>query len=88
MSLILQEARDDDLQAERMCEMLQTVWAVIRDGKIEPLGKLSLPEGAKVIVTVLPEEEDTQFWLSASETSLADVWENDEDNVYAELLQG
>ena len=68
--------------------MLQAIWAVIRDGKIEPLGKLSLPEGAKVIVTFLPEEEDTRIWLSASETSLAEVWENDEDNIYAENLQG
>jgi hypothetical protein len=67
--------------------MLQTIWAVIRGGKIEPLEDLHLPEGAKVIVTLLSEEEDTQFWLSASETSLKEVWENTEDDVYAELLQ-
>ena len=68
--------------------MLQTVWAVIHDGKIEPLEELAFPEGAKVIVTLLPEEDDGRFWLSASETSLAEVWENDEDNIYAENLQG
>jgi predicted DNA-binding antitoxin AbrB/MazE fold protein len=67
--------------------MLQTVWAVIRDGKIEPLEGVVLPEGAKVIVTLLPEEDDTHFWLSACETSLAEVWENTEDDIYAELLQ-
>jgi hypothetical protein len=39
-------------------------------------------------VTLLPEEDEPLFWLSASETSLADVWENTEDNIYAELLQG
>ena len=71
-----------------MCEMLQTVWAVIHDRKIEPLEGVSFPEGAKVIVTLLPEEDKARFWLSASETSLAEVWENDEDNIYAENLQG
>jgi len=75
------------MQAERMCEMLQTVWAVIRDGKIEPLEGVAFPEGAKVIVTLLPDEEEPPFWLSASETSLIEVWENTEDDIYAELLQ-
>ena len=67
--------------------MLQTVWAVIRNGKIEPLEDVTFPEGAKVIVTLLSEEDDTRFWLSASETSLNEVWENAEDDIYAELLQ-
>ena len=67
--------------------MLHAVWAVIRNGKIEPLEGVDLPEGAKVIVTLLPAEDDTPFWLSASETSLAEVWDNSEDDIYAELLQ-
>ena len=67
--------------------MLQTVWAVIHDGKIEPLEGFAFPEGAKVIVTLLPEEDDARFWLSASETSLADVWENTEDDIFVKLLQ-
>jgi hypothetical protein len=70
-----------------MREMLQTVWAVIHDGKIEPLEGIVFPEGAKVIVTWLPEEDDERFWYSASESSLTDIWDNDEDNIYAELLQ-
>ena len=67
--------------------MLQTVWAVIHNGKIEPLEGVAFPEGAKVIVTLLPEEDEPRFWLSASETSLTEVWENTEDDIYAELLQ-
>jgi predicted DNA-binding antitoxin AbrB/MazE fold protein len=70
-----------------MCNLLQTVWAVIHDGKIEPLEGVNLPEGAKVIVTWLPEEEDTGFWLTVSEASHTVVWENSEDDIYAELLQ-
>jgi len=72
---------------ERINEMLQTVWAVIRDGKIEPLEYVAFPEGAKVIVTLVSEEEDTRFWLSVSEKSLNEVWENTEDDIYGELLQ-
>ena len=67
--------------------MLQALWAVIHNGKIEPLEGVVLPEGAKVIVTLLPDEDDTRFWLSVSENSLAEVWENSEDDIYAELLQ-
>jgi hypothetical protein len=44
-----------------------------------------LPEGAKVLVTVLPDEE-AEFWLQASQTSLDSVWDNTEDDVYAQLL--
>ena len=61
------------MQAGRMCEMLHTVWAVIHDGKIELLEGVAFPEGAKVIVTWVPEEDEPRFWLSASETSLAEV---------------
>lgn len=66
--------------------MLNTIWAVIRDGKIEPLEQIDLPEGARVLITLLPDEE-TQFWLDASATSLDAIWDNPEDDVYAELLE-
>jgi predicted DNA-binding antitoxin AbrB/MazE fold protein len=75
------------MQMERMCVMLQTVRAVIHNGKIEPLEGVAFPEGAKVIVTLLPEEDEPHFWLSASATSLSDVWDNPGDDIYAKLLQ-
>jgi predicted DNA-binding antitoxin AbrB/MazE fold protein len=75
------------MQIERMYEMLQTIWAVIHNGKIEPLEGVTFPEGAKVIVTLLPEEDEPHFWLSASETSLTEVWDNTGDDIYAKLLQ-
>ncbi|MEG3846784.1 hypothetical protein QT971_05730 [Microcoleus sp. herbarium19] len=65
--------------------MLKTLWATIRQGKIELLELSELPEGAKVLVTLLPDEE-TEFWLQASQTSLDTVWDNTEDDVYAQLL--
>jgi len=66
--------------------MLKSLWATIRQGKIEPLEATELPEGVRVLVTLLPDDE-TEFWLQASQTSLDTVWNNAEDDVYAQLLQ-
>jgi hypothetical protein len=66
--------------------MINTIWAVIRDGKIIPLEAVQVPEGTRALVTLLP-EDDAGFWLAASESSLSEVWENAEDDVYAELLE-
>jgi len=67
--------------------MLQTTWAVVKNGKIEPTENIPLPEGAKVIVTLLVEDDESQFWSLASLRSLSSIWENAEDDIYAELLQ-
>ena len=65
--------------------MLKTIWATVRQGKIELLETVELPEGTKVIVTLLPDDEAT-FWMQSSQTSLDAVWDNTEDDVYAQLL--
>jgi hypothetical protein len=67
-------------------DMLKTLWVTVRQGKIELLESAQLPEGVRVLVTLLPEDE-TEFWLQASQTSLDAVWDNPEDDVYAQLLQ-
>jgi predicted DNA-binding antitoxin AbrB/MazE fold protein len=67
--------------------MLETIRAVVRDGKIELLEKVDVPEGARLLVTVLPDEEK-EFWLGASQSSLGKVWDNAEDDVYEKLLEG
>jgi len=67
--------------------MLQTVWAEVRNGHIRPFERVAFPEGAKAIVTFIPDKMDERFWLFASQRSLADVWENEEDDIYANLLQ-
>ena len=66
--------------------MMNSIWAVIRDGKIVPLEEMKAPDGTHVLVTLVA-EDDTSFWLAASESSLREVWENREDDVYAELLE-
>jgi predicted DNA-binding antitoxin AbrB/MazE fold protein len=66
--------------------MLNTIEAVVQNGRIIPLEKLEIPDGTKALVTLLT-EEDTDFWLSASEDLLKEIWDNEEDDVYAELLE-
>jgi hypothetical protein len=64
--------------------MLNTVRAVVKEGRIQLLEEIELPEGTEMLVTPLPDESD--FWLKAGESSLEAVWDNGEDDVYAQLL--
>jgi hypothetical protein len=66
--------------------MMNTVWAIVRGGRIEPLEDIEVPDGTRVLVTLLP-EDDSLFWLEASQRSIDVVWNNEEDDVYAELLE-
>ncbi len=65
--------------------MLATHWAVIQNGQIQLLDKARYPDGTRVIVTVLNEEEQ-RFWLNASESALRKIWDNPEDDIYEQLL--
>jgi hypothetical protein len=66
-------------------DMLKTLWATVRQGKIELLASAELPEGTRVLVTLLSDDE-TEFWLQPSQPSLDAGWNNVEDDVYAQLL--
>lgn len=63
--------------------MLNTIHAIFKDGKIQLLEEIDLPEGTEMLVT--PLLDDSEFWVKASRPTLDAIWENDEDNVYAEL---
>lgn len=65
--------------------MTNTDKAIVREEKIELLEQANLPEGTEVLVTIL--SDDAEFWMSASESSLASVWANQEDDVYEQLLK-
>ena len=65
--------------------MLHTVEAVISNGVITPTEPVELVEGSRALVTILDDEDDS-FWLEASESSLEKIWNNSEDDIYAELL--
>lgn len=66
--------------------MLHTLSAVMRNGRIELSEQIDLPEGTKLLVTVLPDDE-SQFWLAVGEKSVSAVWDNTEDDMYAQLLE-
>jgi hypothetical protein len=51
-----------------------------------PLEQIKIPEGSRVLLTLLP-EDDSSFWAAASQRSLDVVWNNQEDDVYGELLE-
>ena len=63
--------------------MPKTVWATFLQVKVE-LSPITVPDGTRVLVTILPDDE-REFWLKASQTSLAAVWDNNEDDIYAQL---
>jgi hypothetical protein len=66
--------------------MSNKVRAVVRNGKIELLDDVALPEEARILL-VLPPDDDSQFWMEAGLSSLDAVWDNAQDDVYAELLE-
>jgi len=65
--------------------MSNKVRGIVRNGKIELLDEVDLPEGARILLVLLPDDE-SQFWMEASLSSLDAVWDNPEDDVYAQLL--
>ena len=65
--------------------MSNTVKAIVREGRIELAEPLDLPEGTEVLVTVPSDESD--FWLRASQRSLTEIWGNEADDIYEQLLK-
>ncbi len=61
-------------------------WRKLFEGRIALLEHLEVPEGTRVLVTLLPDDE-ASFWVAARGSSLAAVWNNEEDDVYAKLLE-
>jgi RNase P/RNase MRP subunit p30 len=66
--------------------MYHAVWAVVREGQIELLEPIELPEGAPILVTLLT-SEGFEFWQQVSQASLGTVWDHAEDDIYALLLE-
>ena len=64
--------------------MPKTVGANFSQGKVELSEPITVPDGTRILVTILTDDE-SEFWFKASQTSLAAVWDNDEDDIYAQL---
>lgn len=65
--------------------MQEAIRAIVNEGRIEPLEELRVPDGTEVLITVLSNGDN--FWLNAAGASLEAIWDNPEDDVYAELLK-
>jgi hypothetical protein len=66
--------------------MLRTLWATVQKGKIELSENAELPEGTRVLVTLLSSDYESEFWLQACQTPLDSIWDNTDDDIYAQLL--
>ena len=66
--------------------MLNTVKAIVRKKRIELEEPLNIPDGTKLLVVIL-EEDDDKFWQNAGSSSLDKIWKNTEDDVYAKLIK-
>lgn len=64
--------------------MMNTFRAIVSEGRIQLLEDIDLLEGTDVLVTSLLDETD--FWRGASGATFDALWDNPEDNVYAQLL--
>ncbi len=64
--------------------MQSRVRAVVREGRIELLEELDIPEGTEVVITPVNGDD---FWLRSGEPSLDAIWDNAEDDIYAKLLE-
>ena len=67
--------------------MLTTVQAIVENNQIKLLEEIPLETGQKLLITFLTDPEP-QFWLSANQSSLDTIWNNEEDDIYAQLLEG
>ncbi|MBE7528902.1 MAG: hypothetical protein HND44_20195 [Chloroflexi bacterium] len=67
--------------------MLTTIQAIVEDNQIKLLEAVPLRSGQRLLITFL-NDVDSQFWIETSQSSLDTVWENEEDDIYAQLLGG
>ena len=63
-----------------------TLDAIYEDGKLLLQHPLPIPDHARVRVTVDADSE-REAWLKLSEKTLTQVWANDADDIFNELLQ-
>ena len=66
--------------------MITTVDAIYENGKLVLQQPLPLPEHAHVRVTV-DSDLEREGWLKLSEESLKNVWDNDADDIFNELIE-
>ncbi|HRQ37507.1 MAG TPA: hypothetical protein PLD25_06305 [Chloroflexota bacterium] len=64
---------------------LKTVQAIVEDNQIILLEAVPLRAGQRLLITFLNDPE-SQFWAEASQNSLEVIWDNEEDDIYAQAI--
>lgn len=72
--------------------MLRTLRGIVREGKVSFLEPATVPDGTRALIVLLTDgetgpAESADFWRAGGQASLDAVWDNAEDDVYAELLE-
>ena len=60
--------------------------AIYKSGNLILPQNVVIPEGSKVIVTIVGEPKENYF-IKASEEALDKIWNNNEDDIYEQLLK-
>lgn len=66
--------------------MLKTFKTQYKKGKILLIKDISIPEDAIIFVSFKDNQKE-EIFLNASESSLDKVWNNNEDDIYEQLLK-
>jgi hypothetical protein len=66
--------------------MLKTFQTQYKQGKIILTSELKIPENSVIFVSYVDNSKD-DFFLNAQESSLENLWNNNEDDIYEQLLK-
>jgi hypothetical protein len=66
--------------------MLNTFQTYFKEGQILLTNEIEIPENAKIFVSFIDNTKE-DFLLKASESSLDKIWNNNEDDIYEQLLK-
>ncbi|MEW6664984.1 MAG: hypothetical protein AB1512_07170 [Thermodesulfobacteriota bacterium] len=66
---------------------MESIPGIVQDKKVVLLEEIHIPDGTRVIVTVPSDEKPASFWEAASAGTLDRIWNNEEDDIYADLLK-
>ncbi len=65
--------------------MMNSYWAKLIEGQIKLLEPIEVHEGARLLISVVLESDDSSNWQAAQMSSMKAVWDNPDDDIYAQL---
>ena len=67
--------------------MMNSYLAKVVEGDIKIPESVELPEGARLLITVVPDSDSDEqtFWYAVSQHAFSTIWNNSDDDIYAQL---